>query len=226
KAGGLLLLAWLLIYPSSGALLARLSQPAGKLVFLAPAEAFIAQVQVSFWGAVLVALPYLLYQVWQFTAAGLFPTEQRAIVLILPAAYGLFLSGAVFAVGVVMPAMVKFFLAFASATLTPVLSVERYVSFAAGLMLSFGLSFQLPLILWVLARAGIVSPALLGTARRYVIVLIFIVAAALTPPDVVSQLLLALPLCVLYEAGVWAARCAGSRRRAAPAPREQTGRPA
>ena len=184
----------------SGEFLSWLARPAGGLVFLAPTEAFFTRFKVAMLGGFLLALPVVLHQVWAFTARALGERVRRSISMILPVSYLLFIAGVVLAVVVVVPNAMRFLVAYGSADVKPLLSVASYMEFVSTLALAFGLVFQLPLVLLMLERLGIVTRAGLAAKRRVVYFAGFVAAAMLTPgPDVISQIALAVPIVVLFE---------------------------
>ncbi|HAI21589.1 MAG TPA: twin-arginine translocase subunit TatC [Clostridiales bacterium UBA8153] len=172
------------------------------MVYLAPAEALVTDVKLMLLGGVAVSVPLVFYQAWAFVAPGL--TRREKPLILAAAAGGLlfFLAGAAFAYGIVLPVTIRFFVGFASPGLQPMFSYGRYISFAVSMLWSFGLVFQLPLVVTVLAALGVVTPGQLRNFRGYAIVLVFVVAALLTPPDVISQLVMAVPLLLLYEVSI------------------------
>jgi sec-independent protein translocase protein TatC len=192
------------------------------LVYLSPPEALLTDLKLAFMGGAALALPVVLYQLWAFVAPGLTPRERLAIWPALFGSVAFFFLGATFAYVVVLPFMVRFFIGFASPGLQPMFSYSRYVSFVVALELSFGMVFQLPLIIMVLAAVGVVTPQALRSYRKFAIVAIFIVAALLTPPDVISQLTLAGPLLMLYEVSIGLAWLVTRRRRARVAEGEES----
>lgn len=188
------------VWAWSGELLSWLARPVGGLIFLAPTEAFFTRLKVSLLGGTLLALPVHLYQAWAFVARALGEDLRRTVSRLLPASYLLFVGGAALALFGVVPAAVRFLMAYGSEAVRPQLAVEPYVEFVAALALAFGLVFQIPLVLVFLERAGVASRAGLAAKRRYVYFLGFVGAAALTPgPDVISQLALAVPVALLFE---------------------------
>jgi sec-independent protein translocase protein TatC len=183
----------------------------GRVYYTAPSEAFLIRVKVSLAIGLLVALPILLARVWGFIAPGLFRKERRLVVPVLVSATMLFYGGLAFAYFFVVPRMMTFFLSFGSARLAPLLNVSDYFGFVAKFCLAFGLAFQLPLVLVMLAALGLVSPRRLWSQWRYGVLVIFILAAWLTPPDVVSQVMMGVPLVVLYLAALVVASIVGRR---------------
>lgn len=163
---------------------------------------FLVPLKVGLMAAFMLALPYVLYQVWAFIAPGLYTHEKR---FALPLVFGstvLFLSGVAYCYFVVFNWVFRFIIQFAPKSITPAPDIEAYLSFVLTMFVAFGVTFEIPLIEVVLVRTGMVTVAKLKDIRSYVIVGAFVVAAVVTPPDVVSQLLLAIPMCLLYELGI------------------------
>lgn len=178
-------------------------QPA-KLIYTAPHEAFFVYMKVSFIGGTLLAAPIILWQIWKFVAPGLYENEKRYMLPVILSSSFCFIAGVLFGYFVVIPVAFKFFASFSSEYITPMLRTTEYLSFANKMLLCFGIAFQLPVFAFFLAKMGVLSADFLKRKRKWAIVLIFVAAAVLTPsPDVVSQLLMAMPLLVLYEASVW-----------------------
>jgi len=163
---------------------------------------FLVPLKVGLMAAFLLALPYVLYQVWAFVAPGLYTHEKR---FALPLVFGstlLFLAGVAYCYFVVFSWVFRFIIQFAPKSITPAPDIEAYLSFVLTMFVAFGVTFEIPLVEVVLVRTGVVTVAKLKDIRSYVIVGAFVVAAVVTPPDVVSQLLLAIPMCLLYEFGI------------------------
>ena len=182
----------------------------GTLIYTEIFEAFFVQVKVAFFASMMVAFPIIANQLWQFVAPGLYRKEKRALLPFILATPVLFLMGAAMAYYIAIPMALHFLLGFdgvvGGVKREALPAVGNYLSFIMQFLFGFGLSFLLPVLLMLLERAGVVTRAQLKSARRYAIVAAFAIAAVLTPPDVGSQLLLAIPLCVLYELaliGIW-----------------------
>ena len=188
-----------------------------KLIFTGLPEAFFTYLKVSFLSGLIVASPILLYQFWMFVAPGLYRKERRLMVPIVILSSFFFIGGALFGYFVVFPWGFKFFLGFATDTIRPLPSMKEYFSFSAKLLLGFGIAFELPLVLTFLARLGVVSVSFLKKNRKYALLLFFVGSAILTPPDVVTQIMMALPLMLLYEISIIGARIFG-RKKQAPSP--------
>lgn len=175
----------------------------GRLIYTQLYEAFFVEIKVAMFGAFVIAFPLIAMQIWAFVAPGLYKNEKRAFLPFLVATPVLFTAGAALAYYVVMPTAFRFFLAYqgdvAGLDQEAFPAIGDYLSLVMRFILIFGIAFLLPVLLLLLNRAGIVDRQQLAKARRYIIVLVFIIAAVFTPPDPVTQLMLAVPLCLLFE---------------------------
>lgn len=167
---------------------------------------FMVPVKVTMMAAFVVSLPVVLYQVWAFVAPGLYRHEQRLALPLIISSSLLFLAGMAFCYFVVFKTVFSFIASFAPESITPAPDIEAYLGFVMTMFLAFGITFEVPVAVILLVRMRIVTIAQLQQSRGYVIVGAFIIAAVVTPPDVVSQFLLAVPLCILYEVGILLAR--------------------
>jgi len=180
-----------------------------RLIFTALQETFLTYLKVSFFAAFFVTFPFILMQVWKFIAPGLYKHEKKAIIPYLLLTPILFFLGGMLVYYLIMPLAIKFFLSFESSGLTTGLPIQleakvnEYLSLVMKLIFAFGISFQLPVVLSLLARVGIVDAKFLKERRKYVVVIIFTVAALLTPPDPITQIGLAIPLLILYELSIF-----------------------
>ena len=185
---------------------------ARQFIYTSLTEAFVTYVRVAAWSALFITFPMILVQVWKFIAPGLYNHERRALGPFLVATPILFACGAALAYFGVIPMAYKFFLSFEQAALPGQLPITlqarmaEYLNLTMSLLFAFGVAFELPIFLLLLVRFGIIPPEALAQKRRYAIVIIFIAAAVLTPPDIFSQLCLAVPLLLLYEGSVIAAK--------------------
>ena len=176
------------------------------LVFLSPAEAFFSQVKLALALGLVVGLPFILYQLWALFEPAMNRRQRAWTLVLIPGAYALFVGGCLFAFALVLPLALRFFLGFGGEELQPEIAIGNYVSFLIGFVLPFGILFELPVVILVLARLGILDPRFLARNRKYAVFVIFVVAALLTPADAVSQLLMAGPLLVLFEGSLLLAR--------------------
>lgn len=176
-----------------------------KLVFLAPAEAFWMNIKVSFVAGLILSMPVMFHQLWKFISPGLLPKERRYVIPFIFSATGLFLFGATFCFFIVLPFAMGFLLTYKVGDfLMPMLSVGQYVDFCLKFILAFGAVFELPIIIIFLTKMGIVTPKTLAKNRKYAVLIAFVLAAFLTPtPDAFNQILMALPIILLYEIGIW-----------------------
>jgi len=186
--------------------------PGGKLIYTGISEAFFTFLKVSFLSGVLLAVPVIMFEFWMFVAPGLYRDERKVILPIVILSSFFFLGGALFGYFVVFPFGFKYLLSFATDTIQPFPSMKEYLSISSTMLLAFGCVFEFPMVITFLARLGIVSVDFLKANRKYAILIIFIVAAILTPtPDVVSQCLMAVPMVVLYEVSILGARLFGKK---------------
>ncbi|MFD0739607.1 twin-arginine translocase subunit TatC [Lysobacter koreensis] len=223
-----LLIAFVALLPFGNTLYAWLAQPlldklpaGGQLIATQVASPFFAPVKLAFFAALLLVMPWLLYQAWSFVAPGLYRREKRLALPLLASAVALFYAGCAFAFFLVLPTVFGFLAGITPDGVAMMTDITAYLDFVLVIFLAFGASFELPVALVILVVLGWVTPAQLREARGYAVVGIFIIAAVITPPDVVSQLLLAVPMCILYEIGILAARWVTPRTAAdgdAPAP--------
>ncbi len=189
------------------------------LIYTGLPEAFFTFLKVSFLSGLMLASPVIIYQFWMFVAPGLYDREKRLLIPIVLLSSIFFVGGALFGYFIVFPFGFEFFLGFATETIRPLPSMKEYLSFSAKLLLAFGLVFELPLVITFLAKLGIVTVPFLKKNRKYAILLFFVGAAILTPPDVVTQVMMALPLMILYEISIVGARIFG-KKEASPAAAE------
>lgn len=194
------------IYTLLAAPLLRLLPEGSTMIATEVASPFLTPFKLSAVVAFVLALPWVLYQIWAFVAPGLYRSEQRLVMPLLVSSTGLFYAGIAFAYFLVLPAVFKFTIAFAPAGVAVMTDISRYLDFVLALFVAFGVTFETPVALVLLVWSGFVTPAGLASKREYVLVGVFVVAAVLTPPDVVSQLLMAIPAYLLYELGIIAAR--------------------
>ena len=207
-----LVLVFVALLPFANRLYALLALPlldklpkGGQLIATEVASPFFAPLKLAFFVALVIAMPWLLYQLWAFVAPGLYKRERRLALPLLASALVLFYAGCAFAYFVVLPAVFTFLNKVTPVGVTMMTDISNYLDFVLMIFLAFGASFELPVALVILALLGWVTPKQLREWRGYAIVAIFVLAAVITPPDVVSQMLLALPMILLYEAGIIAA---------------------
>jgi len=182
------------------------------LIYTGLPEAFFTYLKVAFLTGLIVASPIILYQFWMFVAPGLYKKERRMMMPIVVLSSFFFMGGALFGYFIVFPWGFKFFLGFATDTIRPLPSMKEYFGFSAKMLLAFGLVFELPLVLTFLAKLGIVSVEFLKKNRKYAILVFFAGAAILTPPDVITQIMMALPLMILYEISIIGAKIFGKKK--------------
>lgn len=203
----------LFLYPGPAALYDILAAPlvahlpkGATLIATSVISPFLVPLKILLMAAFLAALPVVLYQVWAFVAPGLYSHEKKLVMPLVISSTLLFFTGVAFCYFFVFGQVFSFIQSFAPKSITAAPDIEAYLSFVLTMFLAFGLAFEVPIVVVVLARMGFVSIEKLKAFRAYFVVLAFIIAAIITPPDVVSQLALAVPMCLLYEAGIWAAQ--------------------
>ncbi len=184
-----------------------------NLIFTALPEAFFTYLKISFFTGIIVASPYIFYQIWKFVSPGLYPHEKKYVAPFVIISTIFFVTGILFAYFVVFPYGFKFFLSFQNEYIKALPTMKQYLSFTLKLLFAFGVIFELPVFMYFLAKIGVVNSILLTKNRRYVLVLIFVVAAILTPPDVFTQFLMAVPLILLYEISIFVVKYVEKRRR-------------
>ena len=205
--------ALLFFFPGPGALYDLLAAPlvahlpkGATLIATSVISPFMVPLKILLVSAFLLALPVVLWQVWAFIAPGLYAHEKRLVLPLVVSSTLLFFVGVGFCYFFVFGQVFSFIQSFAPKSITAAPDIEAYLSFVLTMFIAFGLAFEVPIVVIVLARLGLVSVEKLKAFRGYFVVLAFIVAAVVTPPDVVSQLALAVPMCLLYELGIWAAQ--------------------
>jgi sec-independent protein translocase protein TatC len=202
----------LMIYPTPSVLYDWLALPlveqlpkGATLIATNPISPFMVPIKVTLMASFLVALPVVLYQLWAFIAPGLYLHEKRLVLPLVVSSTVLFFGGVAFCYFFVFGKVFAFIQSFAPKSITAAPDIEAYLSFVMNMFIAFGAAFEVPVVVVVLARMGLVSIDKLKAFRGYFVVIAFIIAAVITPPDVVSQLALAIPMCLLYEVGIWSA---------------------
>jgi sec-independent protein translocase protein TatC len=178
-----------------------------KLVYLAMTEAFMAELKIAFIAGFIIASPVIFWQVWGFILPALRTHEKRYLMVIVPLSIILFAVGVIFGYSTVFKYGIKFFLGFATEGLTPMLSLSRYLSFTFWFLLPFGLMFELPLLIFFMAKLGIVNYPFLAKNRKFALLMVFVISAVATPTtDLISQSAMAIPMYILYEISIWIVR--------------------
>ncbi len=209
RALGVVAIGFGMAYPFKEQLFAFLVAPMNRalpeqssFIFTNPAEAFFTYLKIAFLAGFLLALPAVLYEFWAFVAPGLYRSERRAFFPVLLLSIGLFFGGAAFSFFLVFPLVFEFLVGFAGEGIMAMPTMKEYLGFAITLLLAFGASFQVPIVCMTLVRLGAVTVTSLRAKRRYVFAGAFLLAAMITPPDVISQVLLGFPIWFLYELGI------------------------
>lgn len=202
----------LALYPGPAGLYDWLAAPlvahlpkGATLIATNPISPFMVPIKVTMLAAFMLALPVVLYQLWAFIAPGLYSHEKKLVMPLIISSTLLFFAGVAFSYFFVFGKVFAFIQSFAPKSITAAPDIESYLSFVLNMFIAFGAAFEVPVVLVILARMNIVSVEKLKAFRSYFIVIAFVIAAVVTPPDVVSQLALAIPMCILYEVGIWAA---------------------
>ena len=211
-----LVLVFICLFPWARDLYSMLAKPllaslpaGGQLIATEVTAPFFVPIKVTLMAALVIALPYLLYQIWAFVAPGLYAHEKKLVMPLVTTSTVLFLCGMAFAYFLVFPIVFHFIISVAPEGVAVMTDIGKYLDFVLTLFLAFGVTFEVPVAVVILVRMGMVSVAKLREIRPYVIVGAFVVGAIFTPPDVVSQVMLAVPLWVLYELGIFVAQWVG-----------------
>ncbi|WP_413582998.1 twin-arginine translocase subunit TatC [Bdellovibrio sp. HCB288] len=176
--------------------------PDGGLIYTGPLDKFMAHIKISFVLGIMISCPFWLYQVWKFVAPGLYQNEKKYSVGFIVAGSGLFVAGMAFSYFIVLPMAFHFLMNYGGTTDKAMISIDQYLSFFTQMCLMFGVSFELPLVISILGMMGIVSSKFLKEKRRYAIMGLAVAAAIITPPDLMSMVMMLIPMVLLYEAGV------------------------
>jgi len=192
--------------------LKRVMPPGDQLIFTNLPEMFFTYLKVAFVAGLLAAAPFIFYEIWMFVAPGLYQKEKKFLIPFVISSSILFVGGALFGYFVVFPFGFKFFMSFANEYIKPLPSVKQYFAFSTKLLLAFGLVFELPVVAFFLAKMGLINDTFLKKQRKFALLLIFVMAAILTPPDVVTQLMMAGPLLALYEISILVTKLAGKKK--------------
>ena len=221
--------AFLFFFPGPGPLYDFLAAPlvahlpkGATLIATSVISPFMVPLKILLMSAFLLALPFVLWQVWAFVAPGLYSHKKKLVLPLVVSSTVLFFIGVAFCYYFVFGQVFAFIQSFAPKSITAAPDIEAYLSFVLSMFLAFGLAFEVPIAVVVLARMGVVSIEKLKNFRGYFIVIAFVIAAIVTPPDVVSQLALAVPMCILYEIGIWAAQLFIKHTKSPNAAEEET----
>ena len=210
---GFLISFYFLIDPLLDWITAPIVERGVQVIYTAVSEALTTKLKVAVVTGVVLAFPVIIWQVWEFIRPALYPHEQRSFRRFFFFALLLFMVGIVFCYGAVFFLAIDFFMVSGEGLATPMLSLDKYINFLFGFLLPFGVAFMLPVFLYITTKLGLTTPEMLASKRKFVILGIFVLAAILTPPDVVSQVLLGLPMLALYEVGILVSRAVKSTTR-------------
>jgi sec-independent protein translocase protein TatC len=224
-----MVLVFICLFPWARDLYSILAEPllaslpaGGQLIATEVTAPFFVPIKVTMMAAFVIALPYLLYQVWAFVAPGLYSHEKRLVMPLIVTSTLLFLCGMAFAYFLVFPVVFHFIISVAPAGVAVMTDIGKYLDFVLTLFLAFGVTFEVPVAVVILVRMGVVSIEKLKEVRAYVVVGAFVIGAIFTPPDVVSQIMLAVPLWILYEVGIIVAQWVGKAATADDARSDST----
>lgn len=183
-----------------------------EFIYLSPPELFLSYIKISVLSGLILSSPIILLQIWLFVKPGLEKTEKRYLLIAMFMGIIFFAIGASFSYFTIIPISIDFFIKLSVQDVAPLFSFDKYLSFVISLLLSFGLVFELPMLIILLTQLNLINARILKKYRKIIILVIFVVAAVLTPPDVISQTLLALPMLFLYELSIWAAVIIGKKK--------------
>lgn len=188
--------------------------PDMNLIFLAPAEALWMHLKIALISGCIISSPVIFFELWRFVSPGLLPKEKKYAVPFVLTTTFLFLIGAIFCFVIILPFAINFLLTYKTESLKPMISAEKYIDFCLKFILAFGAIFELPVVVVFLTRMGIVTTDFLARNRKYAVLIAFVAAALLTPtPDAFNQILMAVPILILYEAGIWASRILNRKKK-------------
>ncbi|MGN1367470.1 MAG: twin-arginine translocase subunit TatC [Aristaeellaceae bacterium] len=206
SAAAILIAFALVFYTCIDQLMSLLVQPIVdrgiEIIYTAMSEALVTKLKVAIIAGVVLASPVVIWQIWSFVAPALYPKEKRTVTIVFAIMVVLFLLGVTFCYGAVYLLAVDFFLVSGENLATPMLSIDKYIGFLFGFVVPFGVAFELPVILYITSSMGLTNYQMLASKRKYIILGVVVVAAVLTPPDVVSQVMLAIPILLLFEIGL------------------------
>lgn len=203
-SAGALLVAAIISFAHVAMIRSFITAPLGglELIYLSPPEAFMANLRLALISGLILSSPILIYELLAFIFPGLMKKEKVLVLTILPGILFLFSTGVIFAYYIAFPFTLRFFLQFASAQLQPLFTITEYISFVFSFHLAFGVVFQLPLFTWALGKLGLLTTAFLRRNRKIALLIMLVLSAVISPPDIVSQVIMVLPLFLLYEIGI------------------------